>query len=50
VKVIKPFLIPLFMSLLGVVVGLWSIWPEPDMPDNFEELMSLPLAGEGSDQ
>lgn len=49
-RVIKPFLIPLFMALLGVVVGLWSIWPESDAPVELERALQAPLAEVGSDQ
>lgn len=46
-KVIKPFLIPLFMALFGVVVGLWSIWPEPDVPAELEGTLQAPVETEG---
>lgn len=43
---LDPYLIPLLAALIGIAVGFWMIWPEPERPDNFEELIRVPLAEE----
>lgn len=46
----NPLLIPLLAALIGIALGFWTIWPEQEMPDNFEELIRIPLAEDGTDQ
>ena len=40
-------IIPLLAALLGVLVGLWTVWPESDAPDDFERTLQAPVETEG---